>query len=331
LSDKITLSNTTNAINQSGFFLQTHVVYQLKKQHWTVNTEMPVQLAPFLEDPLKNPIHFTRPSGPIFEPSNLIQSIFASQNKIELEETSIDVIGIASSSDDKLSFLLCIECKKLDPEYVDWIFFDVKSKQPMNLIAKNIVSQGFVSLFKIPPTTKKSNEIHVDLNKFNWDPFKHPHSNSSLAISNEKLDKNTYKTKKSLVDNASRQIIKGMYGLILNKLQHQILTGDGYENFTEIFVPIVVTTANLKICKANPEDIDPKTGYTTKEPEYENVDSIIFECLPPKSVKFPHPEFNSLSLEHRYALLKWHVLILSPNGFVKFLNDLKTTSLVSPR
>ena len=46
------LSETTDAINQSGSFLQTHVMHQLDKEFaWSVDSEFPVQAIPFVDDP----------------------------------------------------------------------------------------------------------------------------------------------------------------------------------------------------------------------------------------------------------------------------------------
>lgn len=326
------LTDTTNAINKSGSFLQTLVMYELDQAAWSVESEVPVQVAPFVADPIKHPIHKSvktvSHTDIIYHPQNIITSMFESQNKIELEETSIDVIGGTGGSGSRPPFRLSIECKKLDPDYSEWIFFNARRRTFMNVITKDIVSTGFISLFKIPGTSRIGNEIHVDLkNTEPWSAFNHAVSNNSIAISNEKIDRNTYKTKKSLVDDASRQIIKGTYGLVLSDLQHQILSDDRYVRMTTYYIPIVVTTANLKICKFSPSDVDPKTGFITKEPVYESTDSIIHECAPPKSVRFPHPEFAALSAEHRRALLRWQVLVLSPKGFTDFIKKLHDTEL----
>lgn len=329
----MSLSDTANALNKSGSFLQILVMHELDKAVWHVDSEFPVQAAPFTNDPIKHELHTKIDVGKgieiIYHPHNLVKAISACQNKIELQETVIDVIGATGRGGKKSTFKLCIECKKLDPDYSDWIFFAGSSKGIMNLITKNIKSEGFASLFKIPGTSLCGNEINVDLSKFDlWSPFTHMISNNSIAISNEKIDKNTYKTKKSLIDNACRQIIEGTYGFILNEVQHQILSAEGYEDKRVVFVPIVITTANLKICNVDPSDIDTNTGYIKKEPIYEPVDSIIYECTPPKSVRFPHPDYTNLRLEHRRAVQKWHVLIFSPKGFTNFLQKLHDTELV---
>ena len=325
------ISETTSALNQSGSFLQIHVMNILEKFEWSVDPEHPVESAPFVNDPMTHPTYYQsgRFQSEYFTPKKFVQASVEYQNKIELEETSIDVVA-GKASEDRI-FKLCIECKNLNPDYSDWIFFRNKShKGPMNLITKSInKSIGFVSLFKIPGTTQYGSEIHIELNKFSeWDPLKHLITNFSVALANKKIDKITYQSRKNLVDNAARQIIIGMYGFIIESIFQQVLTSQGYQDPTTVFIPIIVTSANLKICEIDSEQINPRTGYVEKEPTYVETDSIIYQCAPPKSVRFPHSSFAMLSPEHKKEVSKWHILILTPNGFAKFLSDLKSTDLV---
>ena len=315
------ISNSTKSINQSGMFLQSLIYKQLDFDGWSVDIEYPVQVAPFTADPIKHGnYHINGETRKLmYHPQDIIRAIEECKNKIELEETSIDVVGTIGS---ETAINLCIECKKLDPIYSDWIFFDVSKPKPMNVIIKGIQSRGHISLFKIPETSSCGNEIFVELHKWEGDTaLRNPVSNASVALTNNKIDRKTYQSSKSLIDNASRQIIKGTYGFILEKLQSDILGGFLHSTL-ETVIPIIVTTANLQKCIINPKDIDPDSGYITKEPTYEKIDSIIYECPTPKSVRFPQPNFNKLSVEARKEIYKWQVLIVSPKGFIDFMKQI---------
>ena len=159
----------TQALNQSGSFLQIHVMNELEKLGWKINSEIPVECAPFIDDPLTNNRFFDQGqiTKPLFTPKNFTLAVSESQNKIELEETSVDIV--ASNEGTEYSFKLCIECKKLNPDYSDWIFFRKKqSKHQMNVITKSITSLGFVQLFKVLGNTRCSNEIHIELSNFKF-------------------------------------------------------------------------------------------------------------------------------------------------------------------
>lgn len=316
----------TPALNQSGVFLQGHVMEELSKKGWKIVTEFPVTIAPLLDDPSTLDHSRQDDQGRIYA-EEFPKAVLECQNRYELEETSIDVIGEKNGKE--TAFKLCIECKKLDPEYVDWIFIQPStSNQSMNMITKTITSKGFAALLKVPKTTRYGNDIHVEISRFNWEPFKHLVTDFALAISDKKINRTTYRSKKTIVDEAVRQIIKGAYGLVLESVTSQVLSAEGYDHTINCFIPIVVTNANLIVCRYKSEDIDPKTGHITKSPSYEKTDSIIYECAPPKSVQFPLPLLSRQTEDAKKAVAKWHVLILSPKGLVELLKRLESTDLV---
>ena len=49
---------------------------------------------------------------------------------------------------------------------------------------------------------------------------------------------------------------------------------------------------------------------------------MIYEYNSPKTVQYPEPLFGNLQPEIRRATSKWYVLIMSPKGFVTFLNEI---------
>ncbi|MCH7785637.1 MAG: hypothetical protein IIB06_09530 [Bacteroidetes bacterium] len=76
------------------------------------------------------------------------------------------------------------------------------------------------------------------------------------------------------------------------------------------------------MCRFNPDDIDPISGHITKDPKYEPIDSIIYECPKPKEVQFPDTLGSDLPAELRDHVAKWHVLVMSPKGFSEFLDGI---------
>ena len=154
-----------------------------------------------------------------------------------------------------------------------------------------------------------------------WNIFKKEISDFAIALQNEKVRGDYYRSEKTKVDESARQIIKGTYGLIIEKIVNQVATGRDYDNSPLIFLPIIVTNANLFLCNFDLDDIDSKTGHITKDPEFKPVDSIIYDYPAPKEVQFPNPLASNLTAEFRDHVSKWHVLIMNPGGFVDFLDD----------
>lgn len=316
----MSLGDSTKSYNESGVFLQAYVNQELKKLSWDVVMEHPVVVAPFRKNP-KVLYHQREPVREV-NPERFVQALHDSQNSFELSERSIDVVG-GRMLDGERALKLCIECKKLNPKYTEWCFFDQqKSKRKLNVITKSRDNAGIVNLFHVPKTTKYGNEIFLYLhNRFGENDFvPKTFADFAIAMTNEKIHGDYYKTEKTVVDMACRQIIEGTYGLTIEVLISQILAGNSYDyGRTDIFIPIIVTNAKLKFCEFDPEKINPKTGHLTEEPKYEDIDSIIYEYNSPKTVQYPEPLFGSLKPELRKATAKWDVLIMSPHGFTEFL------------
>lgn len=323
------LDRKTNSLNQSGAFLQFHILNELTKRNWSTLVETPVSIAPFNRNPETHPLlagQFAKQR--IISADNFTQAVLESQNQTMKEETSVDIDAGKSIElkyeSHSANFRLCIEVKKNDPRYSDWCFFQQKiNTEPMRVITKNITIKGRVCLFSVPPTDRYGNPIYVETNQFHfWDIFKHHIADFALALQNEEVSKEYYRSEKTKVDEAARQIIKGTYGLIIEKILNQVSTAKDYSHSPDIFVPIIVTNANLFLCKFDSNKIDPKSGHLTKDPQYVSVDSIIYECPTPKGVQFPLSLASNLPAEFRNHVLKWHVLVMSPKGFVMFLDEI---------
>jgi len=323
----------TNTISSTGIFLQYLVMKELR--NWHTEIEYPVQISPFFQVPRKNPLAVGLNQTYKWDPKSLIEHFNSYQIQNEREETRIDVVANFEHRIDsplkRVGFKLCIECKKLDPDYSTWIFFKKhEGEGTMNLISKKNKSEGFATLSEIPETTTMNNKIYLQLmNKWNLKPIRHLLCDSSVAVNQKENDqgrknKEYFKRDFDKIDSAARQIVKGTYGYILDDLKNQIKgDGDEYGIRNVIYFPIVVTTADLLIGNFNENEIDRKDGFLKKELQLDKVDSLIYEVGAPKSVRFPTHDLINLDLETRRTISKWQVLILSVSGFIQFLKDLE--------
>lgn len=320
------LDKKTDALNQSGAFLQIHTLNQLKNRNWYTEIESPRTVAPFVSDPKEQREILYRGDPNRMRAEKFPEAVRLSQDFSNKEETSLDIYaGRTVGRDTKtFSFRICVEVKKNDPRYVDWCFFQLKPKvESIRVITNCIQSIGHINLIKLGETTNHGNDIHVQLTKFdNWGFLKHDITDFALALKNETIGNDYFKSEKTIIDDATRQAIKGTYGTVIEHVIQQVVTGDGYSNSPDIFIPIIVTNANLFLCKFDPNDVDSKTGHITKDPKFEPKDIIVYEYPTPKEVQFPEPLSSRLGSEHRKEIMKWQVLIMSPKGFAKFLDEI---------
>lgn len=124
----MTLNKKTEALNQSGAFLQIHTLNELKKRGWYTEIESPRTIAPFIYNPKdQRKILYSDPNRMSAE--KFPDAVRASQDFSNKEETSIDIYAGKSvgNTTAHYTFRLCIEVKKNDPRYVDWCFFPIRA------------------------------------------------------------------------------------------------------------------------------------------------------------------------------------------------------------
>lgn len=319
----------TKSLNQGGAFLQIHVNQELLNHKWPGTViEYPTKAKSFVSNPNEDAAVKTRVSEHgMVHPQTYVKAVLKSQNEFEIEESSIDVIG-SRSMNNKIVHTLCIEVKKLDPKFIDWIFFRINSKKKnMRVITRTVLKSGLVNLFKIPSMFQHfEKENYVTISEFNnWTPLEHEISDFAVATNANKIPTEYFKTDKSKIDESSRQIIQNTFALIIEKILYDINQKEPtIAQCDEIFIPIIVTNASLWFCDIEPKDIDPLTGHVTKQPNYKQLDSVIYELPNPKSIQFPEPLSSKLTTTQNILARKSHVLVLTPKGFRNFLDELDT-------
>ena len=318
-------SERTSALNESGTFLQISVLNQLKNHNWDPKPEFPTSLAPFLKDPMKYPGIFATTPG-VVRPSMFQQAVSESQNQFLKKETSIDALGGRFVNNS--NYLLCSQVKKLNPKYVDWCFFQQSSlDNKFRVTTKSTIGDGLVDLMTIPDTDRREGKnVHIQIEQLNIPGLTFTCSDFGVALHRDPNNK-TYKFQNSSLNNAVIQCIEGTYGIIVNALVHQVSTGDGYDTDSQIYIPLVVTNANLLYCDYNVNNIDSLTGKIT-DLNFKSLDHIVYEYALPMSVQFPKSVLGTRSPEQLSMAIRWPVLITNPVGLESLLSTMDTSIFV---
>ena len=320
------LDEKTKSLNQSGAFLQIYALNELRKKHWSVTSEYPITISQFANNP-KKLLHPRQVALAKHELDSIHYSntIIDSRSNTDAKETSIDIV--ASKIIHGSCYNLCIESKKLDPRFSDWVFFRQEShKNTMRIFCRTVDTIGIVDLFDTLPTKQFQFETHLKIGEYGDLEFtKHIVTDFALALKNRKVETDFYKSEKTKIDESSRQIIEGIFGFMIESVIADIREGEPTlkQPLDDVFIPIVVTNANLFLCDYDENAINPDTGRIEKDPKYQTVDSVVYECPVPKSIRFPEIASSHLSYKQRNAYSKWHVLILSPKGFIEFLDKIE--------
>lgn len=315
----------TQKLNQSGAFLQVHVLNELKKRNWDTEIETPRIVAPFIQNPVKLRDLLNRGDSNRINADEFPHAVSLSQDHVNKEELSLDIYA---GNKKQFGFLrLVIEVKKKNPDYVDWCFLQLeKKKEPMRVINKSInAAHGYPTLFHVGETTRYGNELFVQIDQFpQWTYLKKEVSDFAIALKEKKVGKEYYKSEKTEIDRSVIQILKGLYGTINEHVIHQVVSGKGYDNLPDIYIPIIVTNANLFLVDFDPNDINDETGQISKNPNYISVNSIIYEYPTPKTIQYPEPLNAQLNEISRLRLLKSQVLIMNTKGFSEFLSEIES-------
>ncbi len=306
-------------LNDSGTFLQVSVLKQLKNHEWGPEPEFPTSLAPFIKDPTKYP--GISPGYPgIIRASLFPQAVSESQNQFLKKETSID--GLGSKIHNDINYLLCTQVKKLNPKYVDWCFFKQgNSFNKFRVTTKSILGGGLVDLMTIPPTKMKNGKaVHIQIENFDIPNTSLVFSDFGVALHKDPNGKK-YTFQNSSLNNAVTQCIESTYGILVNALVHQVTTGDGYDINSQIFVPVIVTNANLFLCDFNTSNINSQTGEIS-DLNFKSLDHIVYEYPTPMTAQFPKSVIGTRNEIQLKMAIRWPVLITNPTGFENILSNL---------
>jgi len=242
------------------------------------------------------------------------------------ERTKIDIIA----SDKNCTKYYIIECKKVDNDFKTWVFFqdkkigdgdksvvELKSGQPTVIDIIRLVG-GQNKLLRTFFTTVNQSitkslcyegfEVKIDYEKDGVINI----SNIHKALNNNNIEK------------ACNQVLSGSRGYALQQMRRSEVTGNGKLAY---FIPIVVTTAKLKLCDVEVDNIDLKRGIVIdkERARLKDVDWVIYNYKPNFMLKeenqiplLSKPEWLNESVDYLMS-----VYIVNSESLQKFLNEMK--------
>jgi hypothetical protein len=156
-----------------------------------------------------------------------------------------------------------IECKKNNPEFIDWVFFPRPAHAVPDLYVRVIEIQKQPG----PAGTWAMSTLHqrIQYDLVVADEARETKGNYQLIKKNQ----DRTKTSNTAITDAATQIAIATQSLlqqeyqIIQRLSSAILTsqGGGFTPYASLFCfPTIVTTANLYTCEFQDEDIDLATG-----------------------------------------------------------------------
>ena len=297
------------SLNDSGVFLHTVMLERMKKAGCVVYSEVPVSAAPFLSDPAREPgIIMPTADGPLLNTLKFQKAVADSQNEPLRRETAVDIVAM------KRDGVLCVEVKKLNRKYVDWVFIkhDVDNDD-FFAITKTSAHKTANDLLYIPKTSGTSG-LSLLMMSHSLEYLLPNKYGQGVSLTRDKTGK--YSFKNNTLTEAARQIVEGTFGLVVESLIKHVSSG---KDNKQSFIPIVVTTANILVCKYSPDNL---TVDGVSKLNLEPRDSVIYDCPVPMRTKFPNQIADIENREQMRQFIRWPVLVVSPKGLDIFLRSI---------
>lgn len=215
-----------------------------------------------------------------------------------------------------------IECKKNNPELSNWIFFKKREQ--------SIPYFRYLYNERDQPTDRPQHHLTVK----GLDRVQLPISDDAREVRGDyqgykKGDKT--KTANNSIWDASYQVTLAMQAIILEETRNFLNRPLG--NMKKLFLPIILTTANLMLATYDRQNVNPLNGEIPWDKvELESRDYLIYEYSIPTHLQYNpyvlsqiggiiHPSFND-SIRQSEQTVRSPIIIVQSGKFQEFLESI---------
>jgi len=284
---------TIHSLNIQGTFFERWCQETIKKSRWDIiSTNYPVEFPPH--------------NGPFTG-----------------EQSTLDIYAHLMKKTIQLTLL--VECKKHNPNFIDWVFFEHTNIKRPKYFSSSLIAN------KLTDNTGNNWETSAMLApiiSLKWIPTSDAWETRGNYSDYKKQDKT--KTSNAAINEAAHQIAlatKAVFNEELknNKVLSVRTVGVEMPYAHQIFIPTIVTTAKLFTCKFNSKDVDEKSGEIP-------FSKVILKEQPYLLYEYPLPvHFHSTPLD-KVGVLKagdkefgtrMDILVVNSSKFSEFLSKLE--------
>ncbi|MEK7571243.1 MAG: hypothetical protein AAB553_03125 [Patescibacteria group bacterium] len=278
-----------HSLNIQGTFFERWCQDAVKKSRWDiVSTNYPVEFPPH--------------NGPFVG-----------------EQSALDIYAQLKKTTIQLTLL--IECKKNNPEFIDWVFFPHSNTKRHkhftgSLIQKAPTQDGYKNW---NTTSSLSPMISLE-----WIPTSDAWETRGKYSDYKKGDKT--KTSNTAITQAAHQVALATKAIFQQELKAADLLSHKKADMQpipahQIFIPTIVTTAKLFLCKFNSQDIDEKTGEIPfSKATLEEQPYLLYEYpLPAHFHSTPADEIDVLKTGNKDFGTRMDILVVNSSKLSEFL------------
>ena len=313
------------ALNQSGAFLHIAAIHAARSSGCRIKTELPVRVAPFVSDPMAQEGAASRrigPDGPLLRNrTRMAAAIAKSQDGLQGKQRTIDIVATKSIGGKHYVFVM--EVKRRDSHYVDWVFID-QDLGPTDYFATAVstaANEDALPLMQISKYSIDGKDLYVRKERLGAiDSIVPACADYGLVITPNKQSKEPpYKFQDDTLYKATGQVLEGAYGMIVDTVTNRAANADLREHSTVYYIPVIVTNANLRICRYSLKDLtDDLSGM--KRVELEQCSSLVYHCPHPVVARFPHQITSVERPAQATMATKWPVIVANIGDLGRILD-----------
>lgn len=252
--------------------------------------------------------------------------LLAEEYPVGINEETTRIDFVFSRSDYETSYLI-FECKKANPDYKTWVFLVEKNKKPDSYASVYTDNLESITLDRINSAIKKQS---IGLNKKSWQFLSIYKSKYAVEIVTnfKKYDKELQKANaggkkpksytRETIEDASFQLIKAMHGFVKESIY---IDGNKSKPDLKRFIPILITNAELMVCKYDPELIGKDGNVPHENLNYKPENYIFYDYGRDEKIRLE--EDNSEgdnSFSKRAEFKRRPFFIVNVNYLPEFLN-----------
>lgn len=206
------------------------------------------------------------------------------------KESSLDIA--AEHSSHRRTLLLLIECKKNNPEFVNWVFFPKRHQSESNLFYFHQLEMK-----RYPEAEGSYPEQSFGVSAPGFVIADEARETRTSYSDHKRQDKT--KTSNAAISDAARQVALATQALAFEEIERVERHGRELSRLATpghhvILVPMIVTTARLSTCTFDPTEVEPTTGEIDfAKATLNECPLLIYEYPIPRPLQFDLDDFRS--------------------------------------
>jgi len=256
-------------------------------------------------DSTNYPVEFPSPNGPL-----------------RGKESTLDIRASRAGGDQKLCLL--IECKKNNPEFINWVFFS-KFRTPRDAFnisqvenkPREAPATGWDTSSAIRNLGLGSGEAVADEARETKGDYAHLKGGDKTKTSNKAIQDAAYQ-----VALATQAIVEEDSSISRRLGMRGGATSPPWR--IKAYIPAIVTTAKLFVCDFDPANVNPLTGEVPfDKATLTEAPSVVFEYTLPRHLQFGPADISRSYQEGLVDLFtRMHLLVIQSQHFADVLREL---------